>query len=395
MNGLRVGVALAIMLASASYAWSASPDERLGKALPVVEGVVRAAPVGAPEAPAGAGLRAAKAISVLSPDTGAVRGAADTKVYQAASPAVVLVVSKDGLGSGAIISADGKIITNLHVVGAAEEVGVVFKPKVEGGQVTEADIRPAKVIRRDEVADLALLQVKDLPAGVTPLSLGSAADVQVGEDVHAIGHPTGQTWTYTRGIVSQIRRDFSWQARGSAGEHKATVIQTQTPINPGNSGGPLIDDGLKIVGINTMVQEGEGLNYAVSADDVKAFLGRPADRAAPKTTAVASRKSCKHEAMAQERSEDDDGYYFEMDGDCDGKADYLLFMPDDKKGAVLLMTDENEDGKADVIYADEDRDGDFEFSLHDTDYDGEPDVRGVFRDGEEDPYRMERITKRG
>ena len=57
------------------------------------------------------------------------------------------------------------------------------------------------------------------------------SEAQVGADVHAIGHPQGQTWTYTKGLISQVRPDYQW------GPHKADVIQTQTPINPGNSGG--------------------------------------------------------------------------------------------------------------------------------------------------------------
>jgi S1-C subfamily serine protease len=395
MNGLRLGAAMAIVLASASYAWSASPDEQLGQALPSVKGAVGgAAPISVADGLSGIPGRAvAKAVSALTPDVGATRGAADTRVYQAASPAVVLVITEDGLGSGAIISTDGKIITNLHVVGDADEVGVVFKPKVEGAAISEADVRPAKVIRRDQVADLALLQVKDLPAGVAPLALGAASDVQVGEDVHAIGHPTGQTWTYTRGIVSQIRRDFSWQARGSAGEHKATLIQTQTPINPGNSGGPLIDDQLKIVGINTMVQEGEGLNYAVSADDVKTFLARTSDRLPARATqAAVTKKSCKSETLAVERSEKNDGVYHEVDGDCDGKADVIIFEPDDPREAVRMLYDGDGDGKIDSILYDDDRDGNIDGGLYDTDADGKPDVRGYFRNGENEPYRMERIT---
>src|SRR5262249_1939909 len=95
--------------------------------------------------------------------------------------------------------------------------------------------------------------------------------------VAAIGHPEGQSWTYTKGIVSQIRPDFAWST-GQGESHRATVIQTQTPINPGNSGGPLLSDDGRIVGINSFrATEGEGLNFAVSAKDISAFLNNQAD----------------------------------------------------------------------------------------------------------------------
>jgi S1-C subfamily serine protease len=82
-----------------------------------------------------------------------------------------------------------------------------------------------------------------------PLEI-SSEDIEVGADVRAIGHPKGEEWTYTKGIVSSVRPDYEWS--GEPGEsHRATVIQTQTPINPGNSGGPLLSDEGKIVGVNS------------------------------------------------------------------------------------------------------------------------------------------------
>lgn len=79
---------------------------------------------------------------------------------------------------------------------------------------------------------------------------------------------------------SLIRTDRVWTVAGDRFEHKAT--QTQTPINPGNSGGPLLNEKLEVIGINSFKADGEGLNFAVSADDVKALLARTEDRSATK-----------------------------------------------------------------------------------------------------------------
>jgi S1-C subfamily serine protease len=81
----------------------------------------------------------------------------------------------------------------------------------------------------------------------------------VGTKPGGIGHPNGENWTYTKGIVSSVRPDYEWLT------HRATVIQTQTPINPGNSGGPLLSDDGKIVGVNSFGDKGaEGLNFAIA-----------------------------------------------------------------------------------------------------------------------------------
>ena len=146
------------------------------------------------------------------------------------------------------------------------------------------------------MADLALIEVTEIPSRREAAGdRRTSSAVQVGSDVHAIGHPTGESWTYTRGIVSQIRRDYEWRAERQI-VHKATVIQTQTPINPGNSGGPLLDDNLEVIGINSFDGEGEGLNFAVSAEDVKAFLARTDDRL-QRQAGAAARKDCKSEAV--------------------------------------------------------------------------------------------------
>lgn len=375
-------------LCAASYASAAAPEDVLGQPMAKVSG--KAGGRAAPKVRFGGEAARAygKALSGLQPEGRSVtRGAKETQVYQQASPSVVLIVTKEGLGSGVLVGADGRIVTNLHVVGDFAEVGVVFKPQVEGATIADADVRTAKVLRRDEVADLALIQVSEVPAHVKPLTIAPQAAIEVGADVHAIGHPTGQAWTYTRGIVSQIRRDYAWDTKSRL-QHKATVIQTQTPINPGNSGGPLIDDHLQVIGINSFKGQGEGMNFAVSAEDVNAFLARKEDRA---TTLAAQGPACEPKTLEERPMSRTKGVSYIVDEDCDGAADYEVMTPADKREPISLLFDDDGDGRIDTVVMDVDRDGNADAALYDTDGDGKIDLRGDFRNGEDTPYRYVRV----
>lgn len=397
MRWLQVGAAC-MALAAASYASAAPPEAELGRPLATPSGSKPAAGRAATARSLGGGLAGGdaapaaygKALAGLQPEGRSLtRGAKETQVYQQASPSVVLIVTKDGLGSGVLIDAEGRIVTNLHVVEGAKEVGVIFKPKVEGASVGDAAVHRAKVLRVDEVADLALIQVAEVPGHVKPLVVAKVSAVQVGADVHAIGHPTGQSWTYTRGIVSQIRRDYAWSTQSRL-KHQATVIQTQTPINPGNSGGPLLDDALQVIGINSFVSEGEGLNFAVSAEDVNAFLARTGDR---RTTPAEPPKDCKSEALDERPISNPKGMEYLMDDNCDGEGDYTLRVPDSKRDPVVVLLDDDGDGKIDTLIFDDGHDGKPDDALYDTDGNGKPDMRGFYRKGEDEPFRYEKVKE--
>jgi S1-C subfamily serine protease len=142
------------------------------------------------------------AVTPVSEPMGSSRSAKDAQIYKAISPAVVLVVNKESLGSGSLLSTDGTVITNYHVVKGYSSVAVVFKPAIEGAEPTRDDIKVGQVVKYDEITDLALIKVSDVPVGRTAIRLGSTDEISVGADVHAIGHPTGETWTYTTGIIS-------------------------------------------------------------------------------------------------------------------------------------------------------------------------------------------------
>lgn len=204
------------------------------------------------------------------------RGVKEVELYRKAAPAVVLVLTNESVGSGAIIDAEGHVITNWHVVEGQPQVVVVFKPKDSTELKKELAFR-ATVEKVDQVTDLALLKVHAPPKTLAFLRLGDILTLAVGQDVHAIGHPEGEVWTYTKGIISQIRANYSWSTSEDRA-HRAKVVQTQTPVNPGNSGGPLLDDGGMLIGINSFRRQGEGLNYAVAVDVIQEFLQRRESR---------------------------------------------------------------------------------------------------------------------
>jgi len=199
------------------------------------------------------------------------RGAKEVSAYRKAAPAVVFVISKNkAFGSGVVIDKKGSIITNWHVVKDLPNVVVVFKPK-NSAELKKELAFTAQVTRIDKKRDLALLKINTLPKNLSYMKLGNSSSLAVGQDVHAIGHPKGEIWTYTKGFVSQIRSNYKWTSEEGS-THRATVVQTQTPISPGSSGGPLFDDKGNLIGINSFQFKGESLNYAVAVNEVKSFL---------------------------------------------------------------------------------------------------------------------------
>jgi S1-C subfamily serine protease len=143
------------------------------------------------------------------------RGAQDIALFRQAAPSVVLILAKDTLGSGSLLQ-NNVILTNFHVVDHNREVTVVFKPLDPGGKPTKNEIVKGDVIKIDTQRDLALVSPRSLPNRlIHPLDIYSQ-DIEVGADVRAIGHPKGEEWTYTKGIVSSVRPNYEWS--GGDGE---------------------------------------------------------------------------------------------------------------------------------------------------------------------------------
>ncbi len=327
--------------------------------------------------------RSGQALLGLQPDAPfPTRSIKDAQLFARVSPAVVLVVTNSGLGSGSLISRDGLVLTNWHVVGGSRDVGVIFKPSRQGAQPTKSDVRRATIIRVDEVADLALLKVGVVPEKVAPIALGTVDEIGVGIDVHAIGHPTGEAWSYTKGVVSQYRLGYEWTTENSAKKHRANVIQTQTPINPGNSGGPLLLDSGVLIGVNSFkAVQGEGLNFAVSVEDVRSFLSSSGNRMAQEAPVRRRGADCEAKEIYRGQNAEGTGDVVGIDLDCDGKVDAELRTPNDVSKPILAVFDRNGDGRPDVVVFDTDRDGKWEFSFWDNDFDGKWDLVGYHPDG--------------
>ena len=167
---------------------------------------------------------------------------------------------QQSLGSGVIVTTDGYILTNNHVVEGADEVKVAFgEPRKE---------YVASIVGRDAKADIALLKVAatNLPA----VTLGDSDRLEVGDTVLAIGNPFGVGMTVTHGIVSALRRG------GLGIEDYEDFIQTDAPINPGNSGGALLDSEGRLIGINTAILSrtggSNGVGFAIPVNQARAIM---------------------------------------------------------------------------------------------------------------------------
>jgi len=311
------------------------------------------------------------------------RGIKEVHIFKKASPAVVIIGTEDGTGSGSLINADGLIVTNWHVVNGIDEVLVAFMPK-NRARITKKDLIPGTVIKTNGESDLALVRIDNIPDGVTPLPLGSSNDMDVGQDVHAIGHPAGGAdWSYAKGYVSQFRPNHKWKYKET--KHTADmVIQTQTPINPGNSGGPLLNNDGEMIGVNTFKSDSVGVNYAVSVEDVREFIKQKGDKKVQKRTDKKKKKRfIKSKKRIKELSEklgvnvvsieifslNEDGskdLRIKIDDDKNGKIEMTLILLEDKNKGRVIIYDDDEDGKWDEMVLDEDNNGKPDTHLYNT-----------------------------
>jgi S1-C subfamily serine protease len=223
----------------------------------------------------------AKGISVLPQfhEPILTRGETGIAVFRKVSPSVVLVimanfkndkVSETMLGTGAILDSSGYVLTNWHVVSGFQS-GIIFLKPAHGTDPPENSAYGLRLIAVNKQADLALVKIEKPPLGLVGVKLGDIALVQVAQDIHIIGHPQGELWSYSTGVVSQIRDNYDWKYEDGS-EHTAKVLQLQTAINPGNSGGPVLDNNGNMLGLVAMSGGGQNLDYAIAIDVIKEFV---------------------------------------------------------------------------------------------------------------------------
>lgn len=182
-----------------------------------------------------------------------------------------------GAGSGVIIDEQGHVVTNHHVIAGATEGGQIL--------VTLADERvfEASVLGSDQASDLAVLEIADAPADLTPIEVADSDELVVGEPVMAVGNPLGLSGTVTTGIVSALDRPVTAgsaepSASGAQEPVVTNAIQTSAAINPGNSGGALVDANGQLVGINSSIaalgpESGNiGIGFAITSQQMKSVV---------------------------------------------------------------------------------------------------------------------------
>jgi len=190
-------------------------------------------------------------------------------VAEKVGPAVVSIGVKqrnrspwrgDGAGSGVIITPDGFILTNNHVVEKAEAIEVRM--------MEDNTIYPAQLVGNDPATDLAVVRVSE--SGLPAATLGNSDKLRIGQLVIAIGNPLGFQSTVSTGVISALGRAL----RGTEGRLIENVIQTDVSLNPGNSGGPLVDSGARVIGINSaMIYQAQGIGFAIPINTAKWVVG--------------------------------------------------------------------------------------------------------------------------
>jgi putative serine protease PepD len=274
----------------------APPPRKKGRRVAVMVSAtaVAAALVGGAGGAAIVGLEGNSSPSAASTATPAqtVSGATNTDVSAVAAkvlPSVVQVnVTTDQgetIGSGVILSSDGKILTNAHVIDGASGTATVT--------LSDGTKYQASVLGSDTKADIAVLQAKGA-SGLTAATLGDSSQLKVGEQVVAIGSPGGLQNTVTSGIVSALNRQlsdigtggdqsspFGQTANQTSGTPSYTAIQTDAAINQGNSGGALVNMAGQVIGINSALYSPSdssagsvGIGFAIPINDAKTIVSQ-------------------------------------------------------------------------------------------------------------------------
>ena len=244
-----------------------------------------------------------KATNTSVAKQGTVEGVAST-VLPSVAKVNVTGSGESGSGSGIVLSRDGEILTNNHVVAVAGKSGTISV------SLNDGTTAKATIVGTDPLTDIAVIKAEGVD-DLTPASLGKSGDLKVGQGVVAVGSPYGLNATVTSGIVSALNRPvsvaaeqgddqgenpFGQQQQEQQGQNLSTTypaIQTDAAINPGNSGGPLVDMSGRVVGINSSIRTASsgglssssggsiGLGFAIPIDEVLPIVNQIVDGESP------------------------------------------------------------------------------------------------------------------
>jgi putative serine protease PepD len=171
-------------------------------------------------------------------------------VAEAVKPSVVAITvttsQGDAEGSGMILTSDGDVLTNDHVVEGAQDGRVLVT--LSDGRMYEA-----LIVGTDPTTDLAVVRITDAPSDLTPVALGDSETVAVGQEVMAVGNPLGLQNTVTTGIVSAVDRPVTTALSDESDPVVTNAIQVDAAVNPGNSGGPLFDGSGRVIGVTSSI----------------------------------------------------------------------------------------------------------------------------------------------
>jgi len=286
-----------------------------------------------------------------APEEGLAQVAADVL------PSVVSITVEDqagvGQGSGVLISEDGRILTNNHVVEAADD-GASLEVTFSDGETAEA-----QNLGRDPATDLAVIQAEDV-SGLTPATFGSSADLHVGDTVLAIGSPLGLNGSVTSGIVSALDRAITLtgspgpqspfgggqeQGGGSQTTTSINAIQTDAAINPGNSGGPLINSAGEVIGVNTAIASGAGDLSGQSGGNIGVGFAIPIDDARDVASQLAESGEVEHAYLGVQIADADTGGALVGGVESDSPADEAGLQQGD---IITAVGDEQVDDSAEL-----------------------------------------------
>jgi putative serine protease PepD len=263
-------------------------------------------------------------------------------------------------GSGVVLTSDGLILTNNHVVAAAKggpgQPNVPSGPAAAGGQggvqttVTFSDGRtaPFTVVGADPASDIAVVRVQGV-SGLTPITLGSSSNLRVGQNVVAVGSPLGLEGTVTTGIVSALNRPVSTAGDAANQNTVLDAIQTDAAINPGNSGGALVNMNGELIGLNSAIATmGGGDTADAQSGSIGLGFAIPVDQAKRIADELIATGSASHASLGVQVSNDASAHGAKIVEVTGGGPAAAAGLP---SGAVVTKVDNRVIGSADALVA--------------------------------------------